>query len=82
MFHRSHEPKQQLSWGFDTSPESLEVHLDPSIRTAGEIVSRDAARATGGYPDLAAVPDAPESRLSSIPRHDSGDETIRTEIAS
>jgi len=82
MFHRSHDPKQQLSWGFDVSPENLEIHLDPSIHTAGEIVSNDAGSATGEYPDLAAVPDAPKSRHSLRPRDESGDEAIRTEIAS
>jgi hypothetical protein len=81
VFHRSHEPKEDVAQGYFAFPESHPVHLDPSIRTAGQIASENANHADK-YPDLSSVPGAPKSPSSSIPRNDSGDDAIRTEIAS
>jgi hypothetical protein len=81
VFHRSHKPIEDAAQGFFAFPESRPVRFDPSIRTAGEVAS-EIAKHADEYPDLASVPGAPSFLSSSIPRDDSGDETIRTEIAS
>jgi hypothetical protein len=70
-----------MARGFHTPPEIHAVRLDPSIRTAGQVVAESAKHADE-YPDLVSVPDSPESRSASVPWDDSGDETMRTEKAS
>jgi hypothetical protein len=79
VFHRSHRHKEDAAQGSFDFLEGHGVRLDPSIHTAGEVAFENAQHAVE-YPDLASVPDAPNSRPASIEH--SGGETVRTEIAS
>jgi hypothetical protein len=79
--HRSHDPSQDLTQGSFAFPESYPVRLDPSIRTAGQIVSEKALDADE-YPHLVSVQDASISPSASIPRDENGNDPTRIEIAS
>lgn len=64
-----------------TTPASHVVLLDPSLRTAGEVVSERTDSTADGYPELANGPDALTSRSLTPARDDTSGGTSPTEIA-
>jgi hypothetical protein len=63
MFHRSHEAKQPIEQIFSSGPASHVVLLDPSIHTAGEIVSQ---RRTGNSGEFSGLVDLPIRNETSV----------------